>query len=62
MRSPAKIKVRVQGHIDPDLEQIMRQRCHEARRPMSREVEYFVTLGMIEEGLLSKEYLKDLGE
>ena len=29
----------------------MRQRCHEARRPMSREVEYFVTLGMIEEEL-----------
>jgi len=62
MRSPIKIKVRVQGHIDPDLEQIMRERCHEARRPMSREVEYFVTLGMIEEGLLPKDYLKNLGE
>ena len=62
MRSPVKIKVRVQGHIDPDLEKIMRERCHEGRRPMSREVEYFVTLGMIQEGLLPRDYLKTLGE
>lgn len=61
MRSPVKIKVRVQGHIDPDLEQIIRERAHEARRPMSREVEYFVTKGMMEEGLLDEDYLKNLG-
>ena len=47
--------------MTPDLEQIIRERAHEARRPMSREVEYFVTKGMMEEGLLDEDYIKNLG-
>ena len=45
------LKVRVQGLLEPDLAKIVLDRAKEGRRPVSREVEHLIELGLKAEGV-----------
>ena len=47
MTSP--IKVRVQGLLDPELAKTVQERAKQGRRPVSREVEHLLALGLAAE-------------
>ena len=51
----SNIKVRVQGHVAPEIELIIRNKAHDERRALSREVEYFLLAGLKSEGLIDKD-------
>ena len=40
------LKVRVQGLLEPELAKIVLDRAKEGRRPVSREVEHLIQLGL----------------
>ena len=39
-------KIRVQGLLDPELAKAVKRRAVQGRRPVSREVEYLINLGL----------------
>lgn len=45
----AHLKVRVQGLLDPELAQTVLDRAKQGRRPVSREVEHLIALGLAAE-------------
>jgi len=44
-------KIRVQGLLDPELARTIQERAEQGRRPVSREVEYLIALGLKAEQL-----------
>ena len=51
----SQIKVRLQSHVAPEIELLLRNRAHDERRPLSREVEHFLLIGLKAEGLIDKD-------
>ena len=43
------LKVRVQGLLDPELAKTVQDRAKQGRRPVSREVEHLIALGLAAE-------------
>ena len=45
----SQLKVRVQGLLEPELAKYVLDRAKEGRRPVSREVEHYIALGVAAE-------------
>lgn len=45
----ALTKIRVQGLLDPEMAKTVQERAFKGRRPVSREVEYLIALGLAAE-------------